>query len=220
MVDFPSSSNVSTSVSMINQIIEVIEVEKQKVHKLRTQMGLHRLETDKTRFERWEITAAKLYALDAVRSSIGALQFLAQDLTGKKTSLPLSALVNERDSLLSLGLDDTRRGMFESGASKRSQAAVLSRLIDQFSGNAEEQPLTSEKPLEPGPCLEVPTASLPAGLACIPDSFYAGQSVEMLRFYAEKMLDELESRNCGDSWALVHSGVGEGDDLVPYQINN
>lgn len=208
--ELQASRNISVSLSMIAQIIDG---ERAKVLELRTRMGLHRLETIKTRWEKWDITAAKLMMLETIRTALDSLAIAPPgNLTGKKPS-SLEFLEycqrmfgfhsDEARAFDAVAMDAARRYHLDC-------REIYRNLLSKFSGSAEEQPLTSEEAPEqmgtapvtvPEPNLSPATGS-PLFSAVSPGSLEDLPTAE-LQTASEAILDELERRGVVVHWSLT-----------------
>ncbi len=178
-----------------------------------TSQGLHRLDTDKKRFERWEITAAKIYALTILEDSILGLPARStesDDLLFQKlnSSLFRDFLV---DHLEHLRIQGTEKGN-ENGQPvlaldfqvRADEVEFLLKAFDDL-GNAGEQPKDEE---EVSRRVEEADGAKPSILNLLRMAGSFDLSPRNLHAISEWCLDELEKHGNADSWQLPTFGEG------------
>lgn len=166
----------------LRSILEVLEKSKDRIHRQRREMGLHDAESVKYRREVWEITAAKLYALNLVESEIAAS---SENLTVEKSTLFFLQSEAEEHARAE-SLLRSLNFLSDAGIAAAKKDAIKS-VIEKLSGSAGTQPKNGEevsaigsKPVTPGPTL---------------DAFFDSLSVADLHSVSELALEAMERRS-------------------------
>jgi hypothetical protein len=195
----------------MDDVLAVIKSKREDVLALRTHAGLHRLDTDKKRFERWEITAAKLYALNLVESDVFSLPpapVESDDLLFHKlnSSMFRDWLVKRIDALkaefaeadLLSNVADVRSGANLTYRNINALIEVLKTFDDL--GNAGEQPKDKEKEAQPMGTPPVTVAPQLSELIAILLNGTGVWDASMLVMVSEWCLDQLASLEGEHRW--------------------
>lgn len=195
-----------------SEVLGILGKARESVLTLRTQLGLHRVEKERGRWERWEITAAKLMVIEDLTLALSSTGRL--NLTVEKPSL--SAILSDLDSfresvfqlrgyLAGLPLSDALDTAWHRADDILNSVEFL---IYSLLGSAEEQPLNREKktPESAGsPPATVPASDLapPSPVAVPFDLMPSNYSTPEIEALSEWCLDELERRGAVVHWSLT-----------------
>ena len=200
---------------LMNSISSIIAAAKSDVIKLRTALGLHRLETEKTRFERWEITAAKMMAINEIEKAVSELPPVpteSDELLFQKLNLSLF-----RDWLVDrlAELEFNNQGLFFAEDRHENSLAIaeVENVLKAFDilGNAGVQPKDKEGELE---SIGLKPVTVPAPRISDLHRLIPGSNQKLcvadLTRISEWCLDRLEELE-PVRWSPEAGAVGEGD---------